>query len=216
MFKRFIHLVRQDTPAYNAVKIIMNKKEINFTTSKKQEENKDYITINYSTSEEAKENKLAYSLFQIDTVQNVFIKECFNSSENSFVTISLKDDMHWLNKIDIIEKTIISSYYASIFESLGMLSKSEAKSESKSSRILSEVESKAEEIIERYVRPPILEDGGNIVIDKFDEETKILYIKLEGSCKSCTNSYVTLKNNVENTILHFVEEIEEVRQSHTV
>lgn len=48
------------------------------------------------------------------------------------------------------------------------------------------------------LRPSIMLDGGNITLVKI-ENAKV-YVKLEGACKGCPSSNVTLKNGVERQL----------------
>ena len=51
---------------------------------------------------------------------------------------------------------------------------------------------------------------GKINILKFDEETGFLHTQMSGSCSGCASSTETLKMGVENTLMHFIEEIKGV------
>ena len=52
------------------------------------------------------------------------------------------------------------------------------------------------------------DDGGDIEYRGF--ENGIVKLKLQGSCTSCKSSSVTLKNGIENMLMHYVEEVEGV------
>lgn len=54
-----------------------------------------------------------------------------------------------------------------------------------------------EEILER-LRPSILADGGNITLDKI--ENNKVFVRLEGACKGCPSSKNTLKNGIERNL----------------
>lgn len=41
----------------------------------------------------------------------------------------------------------------------------------------------------------------------FDVETGIVKVKLAGSCSGCPSSSVTLKNGVENMLMHYIPEV---------
>jgi hypothetical protein len=44
----------------------------------------------------------------------------------------------------------------------------------------------------------------------FEEETGIVTVKLAGSCVGCPSSSVTLKNGVENMLMHYIPEVTSV------
>lgn len=63
------------------------------------------------------------------------------------------------------------------------------------------------EILEARIRPAVQEDGGDIRYVGFDEASGIVTVKLAGSCVGCPSSSVTLKNGVENMLMHYIEEV---------
>ncbi|KAL7519117.1 hypothetical protein ACHAWX_003913 [Stephanocyclus meneghinianus] len=52
--------------------------------------------------------------------------------------------------------------------------------------------------------------GGDIRYVSFEEETGIVTVKLAGSCVGCPSSSVTLKNGVENMLMHYIPEVTSV------
>lgn len=71
----------------------------------------------------------------------------------------------------------------------------------------SEVVALVKEILESRIRPAVQEDGGDIRYEGYDEETGIVQVRLAGSCVGCPSSSVTLKNGVENMLMHYIEEV---------
>ncbi len=70
-----------------------------------------------------------------------------------------------------------------------------------------------EETLEREIKPALRKDGGNIELVDVDGNT--VYVKLIGTCATCTASELTLKNYVEQKLREFVTPelvVEEVRQ----
>jgi Fe-S cluster biogenesis protein NfuA len=55
-------------------------------------------------------------------------------------------------------------------------------------------------ILEEYVKPAVAADGGNILFDSFDQDTKRVKVVLQGSCNGCPSSTFTLKNGIENML----------------
>jgi NFU1 iron-sulfur cluster scaffold homolog, mitochondrial len=53
----------------------------------------------------------------------------------------------------------------------------------------------------------VQEDGGDIRYVGFAVETGIVTVKLAGSCVGCPSSSVTLKNGVENMLMHYIPEV---------
>lgn len=74
----------------------------------------------------------------------------------------------------------------------------------------SEVVAMIKELLESRIRPAVQEDGGDIHYVEFDEDTGIVTVRLAGSCVGCPSSSVTLKNGVENMLMHYIPEVTSV------
>lgn len=74
--------------------------------------------------------------------------------------------------------------------------------------------SKQEDIISilDQVRPALQRDGGDVEFVRYDEGTKIVYLRLVGACAGCPMSQMTLKNGIEKylkqKIPNLVESVE--------
>lgn len=66
------------------------------------------------------------------------------------------------------------------------------------------------EIIEDKIRPTIQEDGGDIEFISY--EHNIVKVRLQGACKTCPSSVITLKNGVKSMLQYHVPEILDVEQ----
>lgn len=78
----------------------------------------------------------------------------------------------------------------------------------------SEVVKAVKEILETRVRPVIQGDGGDLEFCGFDEPSGTVKLKLQGACRSCSSSVVTLKNGIENMLRFYVPEVKLVEQVH--
>jgi len=68
-----------------------------------------------------------------------------------------------------------------------------------------------EETLEREIKPALMSDGGDIELVDVDREK--IYVKLRGTCATCTKSDITLKHYVQTKLRELVEEslvVEEV------
>lgn len=70
-----------------------------------------------------------------------------------------------------------------------------------------EIVAAIKELIESRVRPSVQEDGGDIFYEGFDPSTGMVKVKLAGSCVGCPSSSVTLRNGVENMLMHYIPEV---------
>ena len=55
-------------------------------------------------------------------------------------------------------------------------------------------------ILEEYVKPAVASDGGNILFQSYDEDSKIVNVILQGACSGCPSSTYTLKNGIETML----------------
>jgi NFU1 iron-sulfur cluster scaffold homolog, mitochondrial len=74
----------------------------------------------------------------------------------------------------------------------------------------SEIVAMIKELIEARIRPAVQEDGGDIRYVAFDEESGLVTVQLAGSCVGCPSSAVTLKQGVENMLMHYIPEVKAV------
>lgn len=74
----------------------------------------------------------------------------------------------------------------------------------------SEVVAMIKELIEARIRPAVQEDGGDIFFRGFDEHTGTVSVELAGSCVGCPSSSVTLRNGVENMLMHYIPEVKAI------
>ena len=61
-------------------------------------------------------------------------------------------------------------------------------------------------------RPAVQEDGGDIFYMGFDESSGIVKLKMAGSCVGCPSSTATLRNGVENMLMHYIPEVKGIEQ----
>jgi Fe-S cluster biogenesis protein NfuA len=62
------------------------------------------------------------------------------------------------------------------------------------------------------IRPAVQEDGGDIDFRSFDEQTGLVRVQMQGACKGCASSAITLKNGIENMLMHYVPEVKAVEE----
>ncbi len=62
------------------------------------------------------------------------------------------------------------------------------------------------------VRPYLISDGGNVSVERVDEVTRNVYLKLEGACGSCPSSTVTMQMGIERVLKENFENLGQVLQ----
>ncbi|MDA8596023.1 NifU family protein [Flavobacteriaceae bacterium] len=55
-------------------------------------------------------------------------------------------------------------------------------------------------ILEEQIRPAVAVDGGNIMFNDYNADTKVVKVVLQGACSGCPSSTITLKNGIETTL----------------
>ena len=156
------------------------------------------VTSGYHFSPNDKDylrSPLAKKLMQIDDVSSVFIGK-------DFVTISKKEDGAWP-----VIKPMVFSYMMDWFAEGTKAVEDVSETDTTIHDDDSEVVAMIKELIEVRIRPAVQEDGGDIFYRGFDEGTGMVKVELAGSCVGCPSSSVTLRNGVENMLMHYVEEV---------
>lgn len=158
---------------------------------------------NFGSAREAMASPLAKRLFAIDGVVNVFFGI-------DFVTVTKDAEADW-ETVKPRTFEAIMDFYAS-----GEAVMDEAALEASGTSIREdddEIVAMIKELLETRIRPAVAEDGGDIVFKKFDHETGVVTVQLQGSCDGCPSSSVTLKSGIENMLMHYVPEVKGVVQA---
>ncbi|KAJ3343172.1 hypothetical protein HDU93_009722 [Gonapodya sp. JEL0774] len=161
--------------------------------------------LEYLDGRSSHASPLARRLFRIDGVKSVLLGP-------DFITVSKDSSDLWhLMKPEIFGS--IMDHYAS-----GQpihLPESEASAQSPDtapSEDDDEVVAMIKELLDSRIRPAIQEDGGDVEFKGFDHESGTVKLMLKGSCRSCSSSTVTLKNGIEQMLMHYLPEVLNVEQ----
>ncbi len=57
------------------------------------------------------------------------------------------------------------------------------------------------------------QDGGDILFNRFDPTTGVVFLHMKGACSGCPSSAATLRSGVENMLKHYVPEVTGVEQT---
>ena len=184
-----VMIYTESTPNPNTLKFVTNKALLLNDT------------VEFQSTEETNEAPLAKVLFGFDAVTNVFIT-------NNFVTITKTEDALW-TEIMIPIKDFLKKY---IDEGGIILTENFVKPTKTATNEVSDndsdVEIRIKGALDKYVKPAVEMDGGNISFVKFEDGK--LTLQLQGSCSGCPSSTVTLKQGIENLLKRFVPEVLEV------
>jgi NFU1 iron-sulfur cluster scaffold homolog, mitochondrial len=71
-----------------------------------------------------------------------------------------------------------------------------------------EIVEKIKNLIDKYVRPAVEMDGGNIAFKSFNNG--IVSVLMQGSCSGCPSSTQTLKGGIEGMMKRMIPQVKEV------
>ncbi len=189
---------KQKTPVMIYTEATPNPNTLKFVTNKALLLND---AIEFQSIEDTIEAPLAKALFEMEGVSNVFVS-------NNFVSISKTDDFLWA-EIMIPIKEFLKKF---IEDENEIITANYVKPTKTATNAIyendSDLEIRIKGALDKYVKPAVEMDGGNISFVKF--ENGVLTVQLQGSCSGCPSSTVTLKQGIENLMKRFVPEVQSV------
>lgn len=188
--KRSIWIQSEKTPNEHAIKFIPG---INILPE-------SLTSIEYLNSRQAASSPLAKKLFAIDGVKYVFYGP-------DYITITKHSKNNWSplkpEIFSVIMEHLSSSQPIFLPDTQDLDSDLNANTQEDS-----EVVFMIKELLETRIRPVIQEDGGDVEYRGFDDGK--VFLKLKGSCKTCDSSVITLKNGIENMLMHYIPDVKGV------
>ncbi|MDY7396243.1 NifU family protein [Aureibaculum sp. 2210JD6-5] len=163
--------------------------------------------IEVTSLEDAKEVPLAKDLFDFPFVKEVFVSDNYisitknNTVEWFEITTALRD---FLKKYLSEAKPVITENYKP---------KVHEKTEIKpvATEDLDDISQEIIAILDEYIKPAVTSDGGNIMFQSYNTDSKTVSVILQGACSGCPSSTITLKNGIEATLKQLLpNKIEEV------
>jgi len=149
-----------------------------------------------SDKEDISRSPLSKRLFGIDGIKSVYLGA-------DFISITKFAEANWTSVRTLVYAAIMDHYQS------GKPAVSTTP-EITDTTILEdddEIVAMIKELLETRIRPAVQEDGGDIRYVGFDEDSGIVQVQLAGSCVGCPSSSVTLKNGVENMLMHYIPEV---------
>jgi Fe-S cluster biogenesis protein NfuA len=169
-----------------------NPTTLKFVVSRRLTKN----AFEFKNIDETKASPLAKELFRFPFVKEVFIDE-------NYISITKYDVASW-DEITIEIRTFIKEYIENggiaIEETFAEADTKQEKQQIKNFDNLDTTSQQIINILEEYVKPAVAADGGNILFDSYDEDSKRVRVILQGSCNGCPSSTFTLKNGIENML----------------
>jgi len=143
--------------------------------------------IEFKSATNAKNNPFIANFFNLGFVNSVFV-------ENNYVSITKDLKADWFGISDEIRNYI--KYNLEPLKNIENIS--DFKTEEP--RVLEGISKEIVGILDKYIKPAVMADGGNIIFDSYDDITKSVKVILKGACNGCPSSTVTLKNGIEATL----------------
>ena len=165
-------------------------------------------TREFRTLEEAEASPLARDLFALDGVSRVFFGP-------DFITVTRHaGDLEWRQLKAPILAAIMEHYTSGqplygTGASGAAVGHDEDVYEGETAQIVAEIK----DLLDTRIRPAVAQDGGDIVFNRFEASTGVVFLHMRGSCSGCPSSAATLKAGVENLLKHYVPEVTSVQQT---
>lgn len=154
---------------------------------------------------EAVVSPLADELFKIDGVRSVFYGP-------DFVTVSKDDRFTWEQVRPSVFAAIMSQYTVrgeDLFPARSASARQGTEEEMPTDGSPETVKM-IKEILDTRIRPVVQQDGGDVEYRGFVKGH--VRLKMQGACRSCSSSVITLRNGIENMLMHYIPEVLGVEQ----
>ncbi len=159
----------------------------------------------FRDADEGAASPLAHALFALDGVRRVFFGP-------DFLTVTKAGpQLDWSGLKAPILAAIMDHYTSGAPLLVGEDGASEHDSESydgDAAQIVAEIK----DLLDTRIRPAVAQDGGDILFNRFDVSTGVVFLHMKGACAGCPSSSATLKAGVENMLKHYVPEVTGVEQ----
>lgn len=159
----------------------------------------------FSDISQAKGSKLVRKLLKIEQITGVFLG-------NSFISINKKEDVDWTPLKPVILDAVMDAYNEADTKGTPIIVDVAVPKEHEVLPEDDEVVAMIKELLETRIRPAVQEDGGDIFFEGFDHDTGIVKLRMAGSCVGCPSSTATLRNGVENMLMHYIQEVRGIEQ----
>ena len=162
----------------------------------------------FRSAQEAGASALAESLFAIDGVVRVFFGP-------DFVTVTKAGPaVDWGHLKAPVLAAVMDHYTsgAPLFagdDGDSAVSHDSEVYEGETAQVVAEIK----DLLDTRIRPAVAQDGGDILFNRFEPDTGVLWLHMKGACSGCPSSSATLRAGVENMLKHYVPEVTRVEQT---
>lgn len=148
---------------------------------------------------------LAEALFGVAGVQAIFIAD-------EYVTVRKHSQADWAVLIPTVKEVIIefAESKENVLSEAGEAELVGYNDDTEPEENDDEVVLAVKELLATRIRPMLRADGGNVRFIDMDDGT--VFLLLEGACKSCPSSHITLKSGIERMLMHWIPEVVEAQE----
>ncbi|WP_445385901.1 NifU family protein [Robiginitalea sp. IMCC44478] len=161
----------------------------------------------FKNIDEAATSPLARKLFEFPFVKEVFM-------DLNYISVTKYEVADW-NEVTMELREFIREYLAQGAEVISAdtprSSGVQQAGSATGAQNLDETSQEIVNILEEYVKPAVASDGGNIVFQSYEAESKTVHVILQGACSGCPSSTFTLKNGIQTMLQNMMgDRVEEV------
>ena len=160
-------------------------------------------TREFKDADDAASSPLAEALFGLQGVQRVFFGP-------DFLTVTKgSDDQDWRELKAPILAAVMEHFTSGaplLREGDAAVSHDDDVYEGETAQVVAEIK----DLLDTRIRPAVAQDGGDILFNRFDAGTGVVYLHMRGACSGCPSSSATLRSGVENMLKHYVPEVTRV------
>lgn len=184
--KTLVEVYAESTPNPETIKFVTNKLILKGD-------------IDFKSKQSALDYPFIAALFDFNYVKSAFV-------EQNYIAISKETKIDWQ---EIIPE--LKNYIKEHFETLLIEPKLNDLGANLEAIQLNDTSKDIIAILDEYIKPAVMADGGNIIFDSYNEVDKTVKVILKGACHGCPSSAVTLKNGIEATLKNMLpNKIEQV------
>ena len=164
-------------------------------------------TRDFRSPEEAAASPLAAEIFEVTGVTRVFFGP-------DFITVGKHAAVDW----PMLKAPILAAIMDHFTTGRALFHDDAAEAaaghdegvyEGETAQIVAEIK----DLLDTRIRPAVAQDGGDILFNRFDVNTGVVWLNMRGACSGCPSSSATLKAGVENMLKHYVPEVTAVEQA---
>lgn len=160
----------------------------------------------FKNIDEARDSELASLLFRQSYVREVFMDE-------NYISVTKYEVASW-DEITMELREIIRDFLSegntAVSENAVPIGQEQTGGTSNNGT-LDETSQEIINILDEYVKPAVASDGGNILFQSYESDSKTVNVILQGACSGCPSSTYTLRNGIETMLKNMLgDKVQEV------